>query len=151
MDSLETLAPMPVAAVDEALAPTPTDASIFLGWWVSTNRQTQGIAEVVIRDENGRLFVRAFGSGDSLCDWGETSLDVFVDGPDSTRAYAFHAQLDLGFKETALQAKVEKGVLVIANFNRFKDGSGRPSYYSREFFFRRSPGFARSTQAGVRS
>jgi hypothetical protein len=27
-------------------------------------------------------------------------------------------------------------VLVVASFNRFKDGSGRSSYFTREFYYR---------------
>jgi hypothetical protein len=41
--------------------------------------------------------------------------------------------------ETHLQAKTEKGVLVVASFNRFKDQSGRSSYFSREFFYCANP------------
>jgi hypothetical protein len=61
---------------------------------------------------------------------------VFTDGATSSTSLAFRAFYDLGFKETILQAKVKKGVLVVANFNRFKDGSGRANYFSREFFYR---------------
>jgi hypothetical protein len=158
MESLETRDPIDIAPMDtvamasaetaaagrataagashEASPPQPDDQSIFVGAWTSTNRDTQGIARVVIRRDGDWLFVRPFGACTPVCDWGETRADVFVDGPGSTRAYAFTARFDLGFKETAFQAKVEKGVLVVANFNRFKDGSGRANFFGREFFYR---------------
>ena len=61
---------------------------------------------------------------------------VFADGPDSSAPRAFTARFDLGYKEVSLQAKVKKGVLVVANFNRFSDNSGRAAFFSREFFYR---------------
>ena len=140
MDSLKTLEAVNGAGADddEARSSRRVDPTVFLGSWTSTNRETQGIAGVVIREEEGRLFVRTFGACvPAVCDWGEAAADVFADDPHSTRAYGFSARFDLGFKETTMQAKIEKGVLVVANFNRFKDGSGRANFFSREFFFRR--------------
>ena len=94
--------------------------------------------------------MRAFGAcALSLYDWGEVRATVFADGPDSTQGHAFIARFDLGFKETSLQAKVKKGVLVVANFNRFKDGSGRANFFSREFFYR-LPEHARDQDAARR-
>jgi hypothetical protein len=140
MDSVKTLEAVDGAGADvhEARPSPRVDATVFLGSWTSTNRDTQGISRLVIREKEGRLFVRAFGACvPSVCDWGEAAADVFADDPRSTRAYGFSARFDLGFKETSMQAKIEKGVLVVANFNRFKDGSGRANFFSREFFFRR--------------
>ena len=140
MDALKTLEAVDEAGADvhEARPSRRVDGTVFLGSWTSTNRDTQGISRLVIREEEGRLFVRAFGAcAPSVCDWGEAAADVFADDPESTRAYGFSARFDLGFKETSMQAKIEKGVLVVATFNRFKDRSGRASYFAREFFFRR--------------
>lgn len=113
------------------------DPGIFVGNWTTTNQQTLGIARLMVRELDGRLLVRAFGATlPSLCDWGEVPAAVFADGPESSAPRAFTARFDLGFKEVSLQAKVKKGVLVVANFNRFSDGSGRAPFFSREFFYR---------------
>jgi hypothetical protein len=113
------------------------DPGVFVGDWTTTNQQTQGIARLIVRDVDGQLRVRAFGATPpSLCDWGEAPAAVFADGPDSSAPRAFTARFDLGFKEVSLQAKVKKGVLVVANFNRFSDESGRAPFFSREFFYR---------------
>jgi len=113
------------------------DIAPFVGCWISTNRSTQGIAKLVVRSDGGGLRVQAFGAcTPSLREWGEVDAAVFADGTTSTAGHAFRAFYDLGFKETILQAKVKKGVLVVANFNRFKDGSRRANYFSREFFYR---------------
>jgi hypothetical protein len=129
-----------VSLGDRVEAETPVralDTARFIGTWLSTNRDTQGIAKLVVRRDHDGLRVRAFGMGvASLCEWGEAEGQVFADSITSTMGHAFRAVYDLGFKETILQAKVKKGVLVVANFNRFKDGSRRASYFSREFFYR---------------
>jgi hypothetical protein len=112
------------------------DPGIFVGNWTTTNQQTQGIARLIVREVDGRLLVRAFGAmPTSLCDWGEVAAAVFADSPDSSAPRAFTARFDLGYKDVSLQAKVKKGVLVVANFNRFSDDSGRAAFFSREFFY----------------
>ena len=118
-------------------SPERVDTAPFIGCWVSTNKQTQGIARLVVDGDGDGLRVQAFGAASpSLIAWGEEKATVFADGVASTTGLAFRAVYNLGFKETILQAKVKKGVLVVANFNRFTDGSGRASYFSREFFYR---------------
>jgi len=135
------MTPMTPASIVETIDPdTPVhavDAAPFIGTWLSTNRDTQGIAKLVVRLDHDGLRMCAFGVGvSSLCEWGEVEAQVFADSAISRMGHAFRAVVDLGFKETILQAKVKKGVLVVANFNRFKDGSRRASYFSREFFYR---------------
>jgi hypothetical protein len=121
----------PVAAIDTAP---------FIGTWLSTNRDTQGIAKLIVGNDRDGVRVQAFGVGvSSLCEWGDAQGEVFADSVTSTIGHAFRAVYDFGFKETILQAKVKKGVLVVANFNRFTDGSRRASYFSREFFYREAP------------
>jgi hypothetical protein len=137
MDSVKT---MPVENRLDADIPLPgglVDTTPFIGCWSSTSGDTQGIAKLVVRGDGRDLLVQAFGAGaPSLCEWGEVKAVVFAESPASNTGLAFRAFYDFGFKETILQAKVKKGVLVVANFNRFKDGSRRTSYFSREFFYR---------------
>lgn len=131
---------MPIEAQADAAAPTVpnrVDPAPFVGCWVSTNRSTQGIAKLVVAGDGDGLRVQAFGAcAPALHAWGEVNGSVFTDGPSSSTGLAFRAFYDFGFKETILQAKVKKGVLVVANFNRFTDGSRRANYFSREFFYR---------------
>lgn len=110
--------------------------SQFCGDWKSTNSSTRGIARIKVMPRDGGLVVHAFGASNSeLSDWGEARAEVFVEAGDPSRIRAFRAVYDFGFLETHLQAKTEKGVLVIASFNCFKDQSGRSNYFSREFFY----------------
>ncbi len=112
----------------------------FCGDWKSTNSSTRGIARIKVMPRDGGLVIHAFGASQpELFDWGEARAEVFVEAGDPSRIRAFRAVYDFGFLETRLQAKSEKGVLVIASFNRFKDQSGRSNYFSREFFYCESP------------
>ena len=137
MDFVKTI---PIEDRLEATEPVPRslpDVTPFVGYWLSTNKDTQGIAKLIVNGDEHGLFVQAFGAGvPSLYEWGKVKATVFADSATTNTGRAFRAFYDLGFKETILQAKVEKGVLVVANFNRFKDGSRRASYFSREFFYR---------------
>lgn len=114
------------------------DVTPFLGDWLSTNSDTRGIARLTIAGDDDGLNIHGFGAcPPSFSDWSETRGRVFADGVTSKKGLAFSALYDFGFKETYLQAKVKKGVLVVANLNRFTDGSNRSNYFSREFFYRK--------------
>lgn len=124
---------------DGSVPPGSVDPTPFLGDWLSTNSATRGIARLKITADDDGLILHAFGAyPPSVLDWNAARGKVFADGVGSKRGLAFRAVYDFGFKETYLQAKVKKGVLVVANLNKFKDGSGRSNYFSREFFYRAS-------------
>jgi hypothetical protein len=125
-----------VPDVEGPVPPGSVDPRPFLGDWFSTDIGTRGIARLTIAGDDDGLNIRAFGAcPPSLVEWGETRGRVFADGVASKRGLAFSAVYDFGFKETYLQAKIKKGVLVVANLNRFNDGSPRSNYFSREFFY----------------
>jgi hypothetical protein len=108
----------------------------FIGTWITTNNSSRGIVKIIVRAKGQGLIIRAFGAcSPEPCDWGETTATLFSDGPASFKGLAFSARYDFGFMATHLQAKVKKGVLVVAVFNRFSDSSGRSNYFSREFFY----------------
>jgi hypothetical protein len=118
----------------------PLDPSVFLGVWANTNSATNGIVKVILAARDGALTVRVFGAGDpSACDWGEVEANVFAENVGSGEGKTFMASYDFGFMEVCLHAWVKLGVLVIAKFDRFKDGSGRSNRFSREFFYLLEP------------
>jgi hypothetical protein len=119
-------------AITNSIRPEP-----LLGTWQNTNTATQGISSAVLARKGGQIVVRIIASGDPApCDWGETVADLFAANASCTEAMAFSAFYDFGFMETHLQAHVRQGVLIIAKFDRFEDGSGRSNYFSKEFFYR---------------
>ena len=104
--------------------------------WLNTNPATKGIAGVQIRSSQGGLWgtVRA-NSEDSPFHWGEVEVEaVYAENSTSTRGIAFVARYDFGFVETLIEGNVNSGLLVLAAFHVFHDGTNRANYFSREFF-----------------
>ena len=120
-----------------AEGPGVVDPTPFVGNWINTNESARHkIARVVMKVKDGILIVHAYGDcSPDLCDWGEVEADVFADSIASDVAMSFSAVYDFGFMETYLQSNIKHGTLVIASCNKFKDGSGRSNYYTREFFY----------------
>jgi hypothetical protein len=110
------------------------------GTWVNTNPDSRGITRVVLRPfhphdapdpESVALGVRPFGA----IDWGESVAgSLYADGLQSRRGMAFLARFDFGFLVSELQGNMNLGLLILASFNTWKDGSGRSPYFSREFY-----------------
>ena len=106
------------------------------GEWVNTNGASQGIVKVAIDIRGPKLVVRAYGACDPTpCDWGEAEADcIYSNSISSGLAAGFTAWYRFDFSETHLQANWNQGLLVLASFTTFKDGSKRSNYFSREFF-----------------
>lgn len=111
------------------------------GIWLNTNGDSHGIVKVAITVKGSKLLVRAFGAGDpEPSDWGEVEADHIYAGSISARVAAgFTAWYDFDFSQIHLQANWNQGLLVLANFTSFKDGSRRSNYFAREFFRRELP------------
>jgi len=121
----------------------PLDVSPLLGTWINTNPGSRGIVRFVLGSRDGVLTVRAFGAGltegteEPERDWGEVDAErIYTDGMTSGNVMSFTARYDFGFLESHLQANMNLGLLVVAGYNTFTDGSGRSSYFSREFYHR---------------
>ena len=118
--------------------PASVDTAPLLGRWRNSDPAARGLVEITIEDDAGGLAVRALGSGEEgLVDWGPARTSVFACLDEAGKAsLSLLATWDFGFLETHLQLRLPAGVLASAGFNVFKDGSGRPSYVTREFFYR---------------
>jgi hypothetical protein len=105
------------------------------GTWINSNPDTNGIARMVISESNGKLSLHEFAIGpEGLIDWGKSEVSVFAATPSSRVGAGFTCLFDLGFVETRLQGSIVKGLLVLAQFHRFKDDSKRVDYFVREYF-----------------
>ena len=106
------------------------------GIWLNTNSASRGIVKIIVEARGPGLVVRSFGAGDpDACDWGEVEADhIYASSISSRVAAGFSAWYRFGFSETHLQANWNQGLLVLASFTTFKDGSQRSNYFSREFF-----------------
>ncbi len=118
--------------------PARVDTAPLLGRWRNTEAAARGLAEITVEDGAGGLAVRALGSGEEgPVDWGPARTGVFACLDEAGKAsLSLLATWNFGFLETHLQLRLPAGALASAGFNVFKDGSGRPSYVTREFFYR---------------
>jgi hypothetical protein len=108
------------------------------GIWLNTDSSTRGIVKVVTAVNGSELTVRAFGAGNpNPVDWGEVGADyIYALSLSSRVAAGFTARYRFDFAEIHLQANWNQGLLVLASFTSFKDGSNRSNYFSRDFFHR---------------
>lgn len=114
---------------------TPMDTNVLPGVWINSNPNTSGIARMVMSESDGKLSLQVFAVGpDGLIDWGSTSVNVFAGLPTSKVGAGFTCNFDFGFAETELQGMIMKGLLVLAQFHRFKDDSKRADFFVREYF-----------------
>jgi hypothetical protein len=113
----------------------PADTSALTGVWVNSNPETNGIARMVMSEAGGKLSLQVYAVGpEGLIDWGATGVEVFMSSPSSRVVAGFTCLYDFGFAETRLQAMIMKGLVVLAQFHSFKDGSRRVDYFVREYF-----------------
>src|SRR5262249_51443279 len=77
----------------------------------------------------------------SPCDWGQTRAVTHVSGLGSREISGFTARYDFGLSVLSLAANPAPGLLIIASFSTF-DGSGRSSYFTRDFFHREGDGLS---------
>jgi hypothetical protein len=120
--------------IDRATAGS-IDFSTLPGNWVNSNPDTNGIARMVMSESDGKLSLQVYAIGpDGLIDWGMVDVAVLASKPSSRVAGGFTCVFDFGFAETRLQGMIMKGLLVLAQFQSFKDESRRMDYFVREYF-----------------
>ncbi len=113
----------------------PLDTSGLAGVWINSNPDTTGIARMEFSEVEGKPSVRVDAIGpDGLIDWGTAPLKLFAAAPGSRKTAGFTCIYDFGFAETRLQAMIMKGLIVLAQFHKFKDDSGRMDYFVREYY-----------------
>ena len=110
------------------------DLSELLGTWINADPETDDIIRFILAGQNDTFTVQVYGANTpEPIDWGEVEATPFVVGA-TLQGAGFSARYAFDSAETLLAANYAKGVLVIQTFTTFKNGSGRPNYFSREFF-----------------
>jgi len=90
---------------------------------------------MVMSESDEGLSLQVFAVGpEGLIDWGSAGVKVFAGLPTSRVGAGFTCSFDFGFAETELQGMIMKGLLVLAQFHRFKDNSKRADFFVREYF-----------------
>ena len=115
---------------------TGNHASV-LGRWLNTNRESRGIAECVLRQENDAITVRISNAGETE-PWPLAKATVLANLEEEAgqRTVALLQTFNLGFMTAETHIRVNKGVLVIVLYFTYHDDSGRSNYLTREFFYR---------------
>lgn len=110
----------------------------LLGTWAAlAPAVTKGIAALEVAPDGVDVRVRAYGVGaDGPVDWGTTRAELYADAHYLDNAPAFLATFDHGYMRVHLQARINRGCLVVCVFTTFTDGSGRSDYFVRECFGR---------------
>ena len=123
----------------DTLVPTggTPDLRPLIGEWANANTHSNHILRATIAPgDDGELILHIHGAGNpDAIDWGTTTARPFVVETNYEGA-GFTARYDFGDVEIALCSNQKKGVLVNHSYTLFKDGSGRPNYFVREFFHR---------------
>jgi hypothetical protein len=115
--------------------PGTVDLSPLLGSWRNTYRGSKGIDRVVLARDGDRYVLHGWGIGCNE-DWGVAPVVPHATNVASLEPAGFLARYDFGFSELSLAANEAKGLLIIASYSTFRDGSTRSSYFTREFFYR---------------
>ena len=111
------------------------DLTPFLGSWTNTKNGSGQLPLVELRESEGNLLLRAFGADENgLIDWGEAKCDVFAENIYDGTAIAFITGFKFDKIDVEISSNVKLGVLVIQTYTKFKDGSNRLNYYTREFY-----------------
>jgi len=112
------------------------DLAPLVGVWVSTDKNTPGIARIQIRAEAGTLRLRVFGGGSpNLLSWGEVPAAAFAIGPASTQAVAFRADYNFSSFKGVLAAYLNKRILVVDNYKEVQDDNGHVCCFRRDHFY----------------
>lgn len=113
------------------------DPAGLLGTWECADPSAGSIGRLECSLADGELVVRAHAAGtDGPGDWGVASTEVFADGLRPGSPPAFLATYDHGFMRMHLQARINRGILVVIEYAEFTDGSGRSDYFIRECYRR---------------
>ncbi|MEY2481887.1 MAG: hypothetical protein QOK24_415 [Verrucomicrobiota bacterium] len=111
------------------------DLSSLIGRWKNTNTATRGISHIVISEDGKNLRVQTFGAcASNPRDWGDAFATTYAYSVAGDIIAGFELTYDFGAQETLVTAIHNRGVLVIHAYHRFKDGSGRSNFISKEFF-----------------
>jgi hypothetical protein len=138
-DSSGTPSPPKLPAKQPAARPVPPPSpfSTFIGLWRNTASEGSSIDSVSFAATDPGQTMQAVGrDGAGLRDWGTADVEVYVEVGAASDPAKIKVFYDLGSMDVLLHGWVKQGVLVLALFRRFKDGSGRSDYFDREFFYR---------------
>jgi hypothetical protein len=127
--------PDPAAVAAASARVGRCDPAGLFGSWTNLNPAATGLAELQCVPRGSGLAVRVRAAG-GAGDWGEALSHLYTDAANPGEPPALLATYDRGFVRVHLQARINRGVLVVAEYAEFTDGSGRSNFMMRECFWR---------------
>lgn len=115
---------------------TSGNPASVLGRWLNTNRESNGIAECVVSQEQDAIVVRITGADKEPWPVAKATVLANLEEEAGQRTITLLQTFNLGFMTAETHIRVNKGVLVIVLYVTFHDDSGRSNYLNREFFYR---------------
>jgi len=114
----------------EPETPLPVSAKPLVGTWLNADRETGGLASVIIAPKGEGVTIHVLGAcAPNPCNWGVVNGTIYAQNVDSVPAVAFTARYTLSFEQVILVGHLVKGSLQIESFSHFTDGSHRADYY----------------------
>jgi hypothetical protein len=128
------------SCLDDLRAAAAPDLGPILGSWRNADPRARGLAGIEVAGDGRQPRLRVTGAGEvGPGDWGWAPARAFAcREEDDVESVSLLAAYDLGDAEVELQLRVNKGILAVTRFSRFRDGSGRSDYVVRELFRRRA-------------
>jgi hypothetical protein len=128
----------------------PLDLEPLTGVWVGADRRSMSVDQIDITERDGTCRLRAAGGDRSgPRDWGVVDATAYAPDVGGAAAIGFAARYDFGVLETTLTGFTKSGILILCTYNRWKDGSSRADYFTREFLYRRFRRGGRPPAAGI--
>jgi hypothetical protein len=128
--------PEPAGEFPAVLLSGRNDPGRLLGRWTCLAPSgEQRIAMLECEMVDGEFTVRADAASDGgPVDLGTTTCRLYADAAFPHNPPAFLTTFDSGGTRVHLQARINRGVLVVCEFVRFIDGSGRSDFFMRECY-----------------
>jgi len=104
-----------------------------LGAWVNTFPKGHTIARFSLFEENGVLMMETETATEPI-HWGKTTAFPFGTEKDPAKLAAFEARYERDAFDAHLCVNESKGLLIVSAFHYMKPGSGKNSFFTREFF-----------------
>lgn len=131
-----SLPPDPAAVAARASARVGAcDPAGLVGRWINVSSTATGMAEVEFLSRGPDVVARARTVG-VPADLGEAPAHMYADAANPDGPPALLATYDLGFIRILLQARINRGLLVMGQYAQFADGDGRSDFMMRECFVR---------------
>lgn len=111
------------------------DPGALTGTWRTLAPAASQIAMLECSLASGQLRARAYGAGaNGPVDWGEATAHAYADAHYPSNPPVFLTTFEHDGMRVHVEARANRGVLILCEYTEFTDGSGRRDYFLRECY-----------------